>query len=135
MSFVLDASMTMAWHFDDEATEQTDAVRSLLPSSVVHVPEFWLLEVTNILLAGERRARATPEQSARFSRQLQTIDLRVDREGLTASLTRILPLARVHRLSAYDTLYLELAERLGLPLATLDRQLATAAVSVGLTVL
>jgi predicted nucleic acid-binding protein len=47
------------------------------------------------------------------------------------SSVRTLELARVHRLSAYDATYLELAERLGLPLATLDGSLARAARAVG----
>ena len=36
-------------------------------------------------------------------------------------------LARTHGLTVYDALYLELALRLGAPLATLDDQLAIAA--------
>jgi predicted nucleic acid-binding protein len=40
-------------------------------------------------------------------------------------------LARVHRLSAYDASYLELAMRRGLPLATLDDKVKAAANAVG----
>ena len=39
--------------------------------------------------------------------------------------------ARARGLTAYDTTYLLLAKDRGLPLATLDRELADAAVSVG----
>jgi predicted nucleic acid-binding protein len=36
-------------------------------------------------------------------------------------------LARAHKLTAYDTAYLELARRQSIPLATLDQALARAA--------
>lgn len=37
-------------------------------------------------------------------------------------------------MTAYDASYLELAMRLGVPLATLDRQLSEAAVNAGVTI-
>ena len=40
-------------------------------------------------------------------------------------------LARAHSLSTYDTAYLELALRRGLPLASLDDQLKAAAIAAG----
>lgn len=43
----------------------------------------------------------------------------------------VLALARAHRLSAYDAAYLELAIREGLPLATRDAALRSAAADVG----
>ena len=44
-------------------------------------------------------------------------------------------LAERFALSVYDAAYLELAQRHRLPLATLDRDLRTAATALGLTVL
>ena len=43
-------------------------------------------------------------------------------------------LAREHGLSVYDAAYLELAMRRGLPLATLDDKLKTAAVAIGVPI-
>jgi len=40
-------------------------------------------------------------------------------------------MARAHRLSVYDAAYLELAQREGLPLATLDADLRRAATGEG----
>ena len=40
-------------------------------------------------------------------------------------------LGRTHGLSMYDAVYLELAQRSGVPLATLDQALARAAVAAG----
>ena len=39
----------------------------------------------------------------------------------------IFTLARTHKLSSYDALYLDLAMRKGLPIATLDKSLLAAA--------
>ena len=49
--------------------------------------------------------------------------------------TEALPLARDTGLSVYDARYLELAARLGLPLATLDTALRRAARKVGVKIL
>ena len=47
----------------------------------------------------------------------------------------VLAATRAHQLSAYDAAYLELAARLGLPLATLDDALAQAATQAGVPLL
>lgn len=44
-------------------------------------------------------------------------------------------LAREYSLSAYDAAYLELAQRQGLPLATMDRRLLSAATRCGVPLL
>jgi len=49
--------------------------------------------------------------------------------------TTTLALGRRHQLSSYDAAYLELAMRLGLPLATLDKHLRKAAHAEGIAVL
>ncbi len=52
--FVLDCSATMAWFFEDEATQYTQALLDELANDeIAVVPSLWLLEVTNILLVGE----------------------------------------------------------------------------------
>ncbi len=52
--FVLDCSATMAWFFEDEATQYTQALLDELANDeIAVVPSLWLLEVTNILWVGE----------------------------------------------------------------------------------
>jgi predicted nucleic acid-binding protein len=46
-----------------------------------------------------------------------------------------LALARRYRLTFYDAAYLELAQREGMPLATLDQELAIAARAEGVTLI
>ena len=48
--FVLDCSITMAWCFEDESNEYTDAILEKLEISTAVVPTIWPLEVANVLL-------------------------------------------------------------------------------------
>lgn len=132
---MLDASLTLAWFFRDERTAATQALAEMTDDHQVIVPHHWFAEIANALLMGERRGRSTPADSARFVERLQLLDLAVDELGADQALDRILPLARSHGLTVYDTFYLELAERRGVPLASVDRQLCDAARSIGIVAL
>ncbi len=132
---MLDASLTLAWFFRDERTAATQALAEMTDDHQVIVPHHWFAEVANALLMGERRGRASPAESARFVERLQLLDLVVDELAADQALDRILPLARSHGLTVYDTFYLELAERRGVPLASVDMQLCDAAKSIGIVAL
>lgn len=55
-AFVLDCSATIAWCFTDESTPKTeDLLDSLTSDRFAYTPSLWPLEVTNVLLVGERR--------------------------------------------------------------------------------
>ena len=98
------------------------------------VPDLWFLEVANGLVTAERRGRIEPAASAAFLAMLEDLPIVADRAGGRA-LHATMSLAREHRLTAYDAAYLDLAMRLGLPLATDDRSLGAAARRVGIVVL
>jgi predicted nucleic acid-binding protein len=66
---------------------------------------------------------------------LDALQLLTDPETLDRLWTATLDLADRSRLTLYDACYLELALRRGLPLATLDRDLAAAGQALGLTLL
>jgi predicted nucleic acid-binding protein len=140
MSFVLDASATMAWCFDDERTEQTDALLVTVSTSSAHVPALWVLEVANILRAAHRRKRIDESHIRACHAMLAPLSLHIDRQpapptraGWTRYVRKSDSLSLQHNLSAYDATYLELATRLHLPLATLDRDLAAAAAKTGVS--
>ena len=124
--------MALAWHFADEESPRTLAVENLTDAATIVVPAHWFAEVANTLAIGERRKRATVADSVSFIRRLTELVLVVDDIAPERHWTDILPLARAHRLTVYDTLYLELAERRGLPLASLDEELNAAARRVGI---
>jgi len=129
-SFVLDASVAVAWCFDDEGTPAAWALLDRLRSAPAHVPALWELEIGNILLAAERRRRITQARAVEFLGILGELDIRVDPDLRGRALRDVLPLARERRLTTYDATYLELAMRLGLPLATKDTALARAAAAL-----
>ena len=131
-AFVLDASMALAWHFPDEASERVTRVAALSDTDTVIVPSHWFAEIANGMLVGERRRRTTPDERINFTARLGLLDLEIDVLEPADMFDRIMPLARAHRLTIYDTLYLELAERRGLPLASLDADLNDAAMRVGI---
>jgi predicted nucleic acid-binding protein len=130
-AFVLDGSVTMVWGFDDETDDYATALLNRMPGLRAFVPGLWTLEVANALLVGERRRRTTPADAARFLTILGGFPISIDDQTAAHAWHETTHLARAHGLSAYDAAYLELAIRLGLPLATLDDRLKAAAVAVG----
>ncbi len=131
MPFVVDASVTMSWCFEDEATSYTESVLERLRGSSAAAPAIWPLEVANILLLGERRGRIPRTKTESFVRVLQDLRVSVENESPAKVLGPTLQIGREHGLTSYDASYLELAMRRGLPLATLDRRLADAAREAG----
>lgn len=131
--FVLDCSVTMAWFFEGEATPATDALLDRVnQGGQAVVAQHWPLEVGNTLLMGERRKRTSPADSAQFIGILSALAIETDKETGANAHSATLALARSHRLTLYDGAYLELAIRRSLPLATLDKELRSAAKRVGI---
>lgn len=131
MSFVVDASVAIAWCIDDEATPDTEAVLDRLRADGATVPAIWPLEVANALLTAERRQRLPQIQVVGRLQLLARLPIAVVRTPLIEAWGTVLTLAREQRLSAYDASYLELALRLRLPLASQDERLQAAATRVG----
>jgi predicted nucleic acid-binding protein len=101
----------------------------------VIVPAIWPLEITNGLLAAERKNRLDHDALLRFRVVLGKFSTALDTRSLSETMNITLPLARKHRLTAYDAAYLELALREQCPLASLDRQLVQACAGERVTVL
>lgn len=134
--FVLDASVTLAWCFPEERSRFTEAVLDLLADGGEAIaPAIWPFEVANALLAGERRKRVTVAQLTSMLQGIADLPIAVDPVQIDHAFQAVLLLARQMQLTEYDAAYLELALRLGLPLATLDLRLQQAARSAGISVL
>jgi predicted nucleic acid-binding protein len=127
MRLVLDASVAGAWCLSEQIPF-ADAVLARLAHIRGFVPALFWFEVRNLLLMNERRGRIAASDAADALGRLDETAISIDRQP---SGERLMALARKHRLSAYDAAYLELAERLGAPLATLDSALAAAATAEG----
>jgi predicted nucleic acid-binding protein len=128
MPFVADASATLPWRFEDEATPWTEALLDRLAGGEeMYVPAHWPLEVANSLLVACRRGRVTAEQVRSFIEDLTDLRIRIAPPSTPSEWPVVLALAERHRLTAYDAAYLELVRRTGLALATLDYDLRRAA--------
>lgn len=124
---MLDSSVALAWCFEDEQTESTAELFERLGRESAAVPSLWFIELTNVLALSERKRRATQAKTAEFIALVQKFDLEVDQDGPGRAFNHVLDLCREHRLTAYDAMYLDLAIRKRLPLATLDDELRKAA--------
>ena len=132
---VLDCSVTMSWAFKEEFSPFTQGLLVALPEGQAIVPPIWPLEVANVLLMAERGGRMPQADSSRFIGLLEGLPISVEASVEQRLLDEVLPLARQTGLTVYDASYLELAGRIGIPLATLDTKLQQAAQRVGVRLL
>lgn len=135
MIFVVDNSVALAWCFEDEQTPPIMALLDLVTEDGATAPQLWPIEACNGLLTAERRGRIGGEVRQRLARFLAALPISIDNETASRLWTATAQLAERHNLTAYDAAYLELALRLGLPLATSDTALVAAARAAGVVVL
>ena len=131
MTFVLDASVTLAWCFADEAFGLADRVLDRLEHEEALAPAIWPLEVANGLRTAERRGRLDLADLAHVRELLTALPVQVESVLLDAALGEVTELARRLDLTAYDAAYLALAARNGLALATVDDRLRRACEEAG----
>ena len=128
--FVVDASVTLTWCFEDETTDATQAVLRRLFDEGGVAPGHWPIEVANALWTAERRGRLADGRLDQAHVVLRRLPVDIVALDLEAALTAH-GVAKIHSLSAYDAAYLELARSRGLGLATTDQRLAAACRTVG----
>lgn len=121
---VLDASVVAAAVLPDELSIPAVRVVNGLPRTGGIVPSVWPFEIRTTLLSAERKGRITPTAMDSLIAIIERLPVEIDG---SADFQALIALARAHRLTIYDAAYLELAKRLGAPLATLDAALARAA--------
>jgi predicted nucleic acid-binding protein len=135
MSFVLDASVPLSWCFDEDQAKRTKGVLAALETQKAVVPGIWPLEVSNALVVGERRRRIDVASVEKLLAEIGELAIEIDVAGCFDAFSRVIPIARRYSLTTYDATYLELALRLGRPLATLDERLRDAAISAGIAMM
>lgn len=129
--FVLDASVAACWLLDDEDDADASAALERLGQEDALVPQLWHVEIRNCLLVARRRRRLSNNDLGERLRALAGLPVRTDADFDPDS---SFALADKHGLSLYDALYLNLAHRRGIPLATLDKALRRAAAAEGVAV-
>lgn len=97
----------------------------------VIVPAHWSIEVTNGLLIPVRRGRLPRRKIEEFMKDIGDLPVQIESARSPDAWPALVALAEKHRLTTYDAAYLELAQRAGLPLATLDNDLRKAAQAKG----
>ena len=133
--WVVDTSMALAWGLPDEESHSADEFWQEVHTEVpLHVPALWWYECANALVVARRRKRLTEEQAVHLGSMLAALPLKTAMSPAGDDLVRLHMLAERHGLSAYDSAYLDLADRLMTGLATLDGRLKKAAQAKGIRV-
>ena len=122
--FILDASVAGAWLLEETTDPFSERMLARLEDDEAAVPQIWHLEVRNCLLVAQRLGRVVSSRSAERLAALYSLPIRTDAD---ADLDIAFTLAERHGLSFYDAVYLELAKRRFVPLATFDKALGRAA--------
>jgi len=131
--FVLDASVALAWFIDTPVPDYATTIRQRMSvGQRAIVPAIWHLEMANALAVAERRGAIRAED---ISSALDLIDFllsgAIESRPDFVSARGALRTARMFNLSAYEAVYLDTARTSGLPLATLDKSLRSAATRAG----
>lgn len=128
---VIDCSFIMSILLPDESSARSQLI---LESGryIPWVPFLWTIEVGNVLLSAVRRKRISVEVQNLLLVNIEDLAFKFDTHP--CDLKDLVDLATQYSLTAYDAVYLELALRTGLPLATLDNELKRAALEAGVAV-
>lgn len=127
MSVVIDNSMALAWVLPDEKNVRADAVLDRVTREGGYVPFIFRAEFGNGLTVALRSGRIDGVgRTVALDRMHNALNLVVDLAGVDRTREAV-DLADYCGLTVYDALYLELALRMRVPIATFDKKLASAA--------
>lgn len=132
-SFVVDCSVVAGMFLADEASPLAAAVRDGCWSLKLVAPPLLRVEFANVALSARRKGRL---DAVAFHELLDLGErIPVQYDPTEPSLPTYAEAAWEFGVTSYDYAYLDCARRRGLPLATLDRRLAEAALRAGVEVL
>lgn len=127
---VLDASFVLRFVLHTQSAQPDAASLAALRDCELLVPALWNIEVANALLQAERRRAANAARIGDALAKIMALNPQVDTQAV--SVARNLECARAHGLTAYDSLYFELALRRRAALATCDAAMIAAAPAAGI---
>ncbi len=133
MALVLDCSVTVAWYFASEASTFTNQLLERVGIEPMVVPALWTLEFVSAIRNAERRRRIGAADRAQILEQAAQLAFEID--STPVPIIEIDDTAQRFSLTPYDAVYLDLARRRRIPLATLDADLVRAAREAKLPVL
>lgn len=126
MTFVLDASIALAALLPDEQSALAERYLQRLSMVGAQAPNLLLLEVGNALAIGVRRKRLSQADANALTELFERWRIEHDYSS-PARGAAIRSIMASQQLTSYDAAYLELAQRHGLPLASLDQRIRAAA--------
>jgi len=135
--FVLDASVTIRWALLDGSARDRAYANRVLESLVnvsAWVPALWYTETIHVLRCAEDDGQLGESALTGFIYRLGQLPIDVDSASPFAIMLAVAAISREFQLSGYDAQYLELARRRGVAIATLDRDLRSAARKAGVPV-
>jgi predicted nucleic acid-binding protein len=115
---VVDASVAAKWVVDEDHSDQAAL---LLELEACHAPNHWLAEAVNVLWSKVFKGDLT----AADAEERATILLRAPVAGAPVPelMPRAFAISVACTVTIYDSLYLALAEKLGIPMVTADERL------------
>lgn len=116
MDLVVDANILLAVVLNEP---EKSRIIELTAGARLVAPEVMPYEIGNALSAMMKRSRLTQEQVQKSFGIFEVIPLTLEQ----ANIAQALNLSHRFNIYAYDAYYLELAQRLRIPLLTLDRQM------------
>ena len=137
MKLVVDNSVAMRWLFADgsQADRQyAKEVAALVETAEVHVPALFVTEAANVISRALKAGVINVQESQSRFDLLNAMQANIDPIESTHSTMTLAIQAFELGLTAYDASYLLLAQKLGCPLATLDKDLRRAANNCGVEV-
>lgn len=129
---VVDSSFLIAILFAEEYTDFAAAHLDAAIAEGLVAPALLNWELANVLRTKVLRNPATPQEAVARLRSVAKLSIGTPEQEPTTE--TLLTMALDTGLSVYDTAYVELAQRLVAPLATLDGAMAKAARGLGLVV-
>jgi predicted nucleic acid-binding protein len=132
MSFVIDNSVVSGWLLESQASAYSEAIAQRLQTEAAIAPPLLPLEYTNVLRTACKRQKLIAAQAQEMLAMLAELPISID--TTVPSPAQLFDLALRYDLTSYDALYLDLALRRSLPIATQDQALAHAAMVAGVGV-
>lgn len=121
---VVDASVAIKLFIDQAESDQAEALFAQLgtePNTELYVPELFYAECANVLWQYVRRVNYPAAEAKASLVRLQALALQ--RVAIPDLVNEALDISISQGISAYDACYVELSERLHLPLVTADQKL------------
>ncbi|GAP97544.1 type II toxin-antitoxin system VapC family toxin [Leptolyngbya sp. NIES-2104] len=131
--YVVDASVVIQYAITQQYTpESRNLISQMYQGSQLHIPEFCLLECTNVLWKAVRFDNLAVTIATQIVRELQRLPFQI--ESVASLLPDALQIGLTHQLAIYDSLYITLAQQLDIPLISVDERQVRAAIAQNVTI-